>query len=241
MNTKKTTLSKFEKDLLVSSNIEVKANTSLAELISLNVSWLRNNAFYEDYLNDMDIDTCNFSVQDSDIDVEIGFDGTMVSVSGDYVKITSCGDSGQISMSGDNGHIGVTNSNNRISTSGKNTFIFSDGDHTCIGTSGVNSVIGVSGNHSQVSASGEKTIIAISGDSVHVSASGDYSKIKSTGKNAIITATGYHSSVAANVGSYITLAEKIKNKISVKTEYVDGKRIKADTFYKLVNGNFEKA
>lgn len=51
----------------------------------------------------------------------------------------------------------------------------------------------------------------------------------------------------AKKGSWITLAEwkcgDDKSRwvpVCVKTEYVDGERIKADTWYKLVNGEFVK-
>ena len=46
----------------------------------------------------------------------------------------------------------------------------------------------------------------------------------------------------AKKGSWITLAEyddKFKP-VCVKTEYVDGERIKEDMFYRLVEGNFKE-
>ena len=54
---------------------------------------------------------------------------------------------------------------------------------------------------------------------------------------------GYNSMAKAKKGSWITLAEwKRKNDkwipVCVKTEQVDGKRIKEDTFYKLINCEF---
>ena len=55
MSTKKATLSKFEKSLLVSSKIKVKANSSLAELIKANVLYLRTIGFNDEYLNDEDL------------------------------------------------------------------------------------------------------------------------------------------------------------------------------------------
>ena len=56
---------------------------------------------------------------------------------------------------------------------------------------------------------------------------------------------GYNSKAKAAIGSWITLAEwgrieGVWKPISVKTEQVDGKRIKADTYYKLINGKFEE-
>ena len=59
-------------------------------------------------------------------------------------------------------------------------------------------------------------------------------------------AAGYNSIVKASLGSWITLAEWEINDdynwipICVKTEQVDGRRIKADTYYRLVNGEFKE-
>ena len=56
---------------------------------------------------------------------------------------------------------------------------------------------------------------------------------------------GNNSMAKAKAGSWITLSEwKWNNEKSryvptcVKTEYVDGENIKADTFYQLKNGKF---
>ena len=56
---------------------------------------------------------------------------------------------------------------------------------------------------------------------------------------------GHNSRAKAKVGSWITLAEWVWNGDKeryvpkcVKTEYVDGERIKADTWYQLKNGEF---
>ena len=57
---------------------------------------------------------------------------------------------------------------------------------------------------------------------------------------------GNESVAKAKIGSWITLAEWKKvngvyTPVCVKTEQVDGERIKEDTFYKLENGNFIEA
>jgi len=56
---------------------------------------------------------------------------------------------------------------------------------------------------------------------------------------------GCASKAKAAIGSWITLAEwkrigDIWKPICVKTEQVDGSRIKADIYYKLINGKFEE-
>jgi hypothetical protein len=78
-----------------------------------------------------------------------------------------------------------------------------------------------------------------------IGSSGDYAKIDSTGEDSVICCAGHNSIVKAKKGSWITLAEwkhsDEKSRwvpVCVKTEFVDGERIKADTFYKLANGEF---
>ena len=86
--------------------------------------------------------------------------------------------------------------------------------------------------------------IGSSGNSAKIGSSGYSAKIDSTGKNSVIMAAGHCSMVKATAGSWITLAEYEKNEdgvlvpIYVKTEYVDGKRIKENVFYTLRNKEF---
>lgn len=67
----------------------------------------------------------------------------------------------------------------------------------------------------------------------------------SEGEHAVIMCAGHHSIAKAKRGSWITLSEwrKINGEyipVMVKTEYVDGGRIKEDVFYRLVNGEFQE-
>lgn len=84
-----------------------------------------------------------------------------------------------------------------------------------------------------------------SGYYAKIGSSGDYAKIESAGEDSVICCAGLGSAVNAKAGSWITLAEweysEGKNGYVpkfVKTECVDGERIKADTWYKLIDGEF---
>lgn len=84
-----------------------------------------------------------------------------------------------------------------------------------------------------------------SGDYAQIGSSGDSAKITSTGNYSVVCCAGNNSVAKAKIGSWITLSEwkydkekEVNIPICVKTEYVDGERIKADTFYKLENGEF---
>ncbi len=105
--------------------------------------------------------------------------------------------------------------------------------------------IGSSGDSAQIGSSGYYAKIGSRGDSAQIGSSGDYAKIKSEGKNAVICCAGNNSTAKAKKGSWITLAEwkHINGEytpVCVKTEFVDGDRIKEDTFYKLENGEFKE-
>ena len=104
-----------------------------------------------------------------------------------------------------------------------------------------------SGNSAQIGSSGDSAKIGSSGYSAKIGSSGNSAKIKSTGYDSIICCAGDDSCVSAKKGSWITLAEwkysYEKNRYvpkCVKTEYVDGERIKEDTMYKLIDGEFKE-
>lgn len=101
------------------------------------------------------------------------------------------------------------------------------------------------GDSAQIGSSGGSAKIGSSGDFAKIGSSGDSAKIDSSGRNSVVMCAGYDSMAKAAIGSWITLAEW-KDKegewkpVCVKTEYVDGCRIKADTYYKLVDGEFKE-
>ena len=87
----------------------------------------------------------------------------------------------------------------------------------------------------------------LSGNSAQIGSSGDYAQINSTGEDAVIMCAGRKSKAKGKKGSWITLAEWVKDEekgryvpICVKTERVDGEKIKDDTYYTLKNGEFSE-
>ena len=87
--------------------------------------------------------------------------------------------------------------------------------------------------------------ISSKGDYARIGSSGDYARIGSTGLDSVICCAGHNSKVKAKKGSWITLAEwkydRVKERnipVCVKTEFVDGERIKEDVYYCLENGDF---
>ena len=92
---------------------------------------------------------------------------------------------------------------------------------------------------------GDSAQIGSSGDSAKIGSSGDYAKIESSGNDSVICCTGHGSIAKAKAGSWITLSEWVYSEEKkryipkcVKTEFVGGERIKADTWYELIDGEF---
>ena len=113
------------------------------------------------------------------------------------------------------------------------------------GSSGYSAQIGSSGNSAKIGSSGDSAKIGSSGNSAQIGSSGNSAQINSTGEDAVIMCAGSRSKAKGKKGSWITLAEWAKDEekgryvpICVKTERVDGEKIKENTYYTLKNGEF---
>ena len=169
------------------------------------------------------------------------------SVSFDYEKETQIKttkkDCAKIGSSGDWAKIGASGDGVKIGSSGYGAKIGSSGDWAKIGSSGYWAKIVSSGDGPQIGASGYGAQIVSSGYGAKIVSSGDGAKIGSSGKNAVIMCAGNDSIAKGKIGSWITLSEwedvdGVYTPVCVKTERIDGKRIKEDTFYTLKDGEF---
>ena len=172
-------------------------------------------------------------------------DKDKIGSSGDSAQIGSCGYSAQIGSSGDAAQIGSSGNYAKIGSSGNYAQIGSSGNYAKIGSSGYYAKIGSSGDSAQIGSSGNSAQIGSSGDYAQIGSSGDAAQIDSTGEDSVICCAGNNSIVKAKKGSWVTLSEwkysKEKQRnvpVCVKTAFVDGERIKTDTWYKLENGEF---
>ena len=203
-----------------------------------------------DYTKEQTIDNMPKSEIGTGNSAKIGSSGDYAQIgsSGNYAKIGSSGDSAQIGSSGDYAKIGSSGNSAKIGSSGDSAQIGSSGYYAKIGSSGDSAQIGSSGDYAKIGSSGNSAKIGSSGDSAQIGSSGYYAKINSTGEDSVICCAGSSSVVKAKAGSWITLSEweysDEKGRFvprCVKTEYVDGEKIKADTWYCLKNGEFVEA
>ena len=133
----------------------------------------------------------------------------------------------------------------KIGSSGDSAKIGSSGDGAQIGSSGDSAQIGSSGDSAQIGSSGNSAQIGSSGNFAKIGSSGDSAKIDISGNASVGAAIGINSIIKGAVGNWITLAEWAYDSdkqrcapVCVKSAQIDGQIIKADTWYKLTDGEF---
>ena len=209
---------------ICSSKIKIKAELKLADMINLGVEWLKEITSPE---------KIKTSIKDNS--------------SGNGAKIGSSGYGAKIGSSGYGAQIGSSGNDAQIGSSGYGAKIGSSGNDAQIGSSGNGAKIGSSGYGAQIGSSGDGAKIGSSGYGAKIGSSGYGAKIDSTGEGCVIMCAGINSVAKASKGSWITLSEwSYSDKkqryipVCVKTEFVDGEKIKADTYYKLDGGVFKE-
>ena len=217
---------------ICSSRIKIKAELKLADIINIGIEWLK--------------DITSSSKVKADIDLnDNGCYSAKIGSSGDSAQIGSSDYYAKIGSSGNYAQIGSSGYSAKIGSSGDYAKIGSSDYYAQIGSSGDSAQIGSSGDYAKIGSSGNYAKIGSSGNYAQIGSSGDSAKINSTGEYSVIMCAGKNSSAKAKAGSWITLSEWVYDEEKgitipkcVKTEYVDGKRIKADTWYQLKKGKF---
>ena len=234
-------ISKWDRGTKIcSSKIKIKAELKLADMINLGVEWLKEITSPEKIKTSIKDNSSGNNAQ-----IGSSGDGAKIGSSGYRAKIGSSGDGAQIGSSGNNAKIGSSGYGAKIGSSGYDAQIGSSGDGAQIGSSGYGAKISSSGYGAQIGSSGDGAQIGSSGYGAKISSSGYGAKIDSTGEDCVIMCAGINSVAKASKGSWVTLSEWSYSEekqryipICVKTEFVDGEKIKADTYYSLKGGVF---
>ena len=143
--------------------------------------------------------------------------------------------------------IASTGNYSKVASTGFNSKVASTGNYSKVASTGDYSAVASTGFNSKVASTGDRSKVASTGEFSKVASTGFNSKVASTGEYCIICCAGIGSHAKAKKGSWITLAEwewdNEKGRyvpVCVKTEQVDGEHIKENTYYQLVNGEFQE-
>ena len=141
-----------------------------------------------------------------------------------YNSVSS--NTGYKSVSSNTGYKSVSSNTNSVSSNtGDNSVSSNTGDNSVSSNTGYKSVSSNTGNYSVSSNTGYKSVSS------------------NTGKNGIASNLGIYGRASGKIGTWLVLAEWIEEECEyklkeVKTIEVDGKKIKEDTLYRLIGGEF---
>ena len=122
----------------------------------------------------------------------------------------------------------------------KNASESNTGDQSAATNTGYRSAATNTGSWSAATNTGNQSAATNTGNWSVATNTGNWSAAAVGGNGSVAIATGYESKAKANVGSAIVVCERDDNYnlIGIKAAIIDGKNLKADTYYTLINGEF---
>ena len=189
------------------------------------------------------------------IETEIGLDGIIKAgvkfildkVNWENQKESNTGDCSAATNTGDCSVATNTGHYSAATNTGHYSAATNTGHYSAATNTGDCSVATNTGHRSVATNTGYRSVATNTGDCSVATNTGYRSVAKVSGKESIAIVTGKYSKAAGALGDWIVLTERgewngdtcpIKE---VKAFKVDGEKIKADTFYKLVNGEAVEA
>ena len=119
----------------------------------------------------------------------------------------------------------------------------SEGNSAHSATTGDSAHSATTGNYAHSATTGNSAHSATTGDSAHSATTGDSARSAAMGKQSIAASLGHNGAAKGPKGGWLVLSE-IGDDLKVKAvgvARVDGKKIKADTYYQIKGGKFVEA
>ena len=128
-------------------------------------------------------------------------------------------------------------------TSGRCAHAATSGDYANAATSGDYAHAATSGDYAHAATSGDYAHAATSGDCANAATSGDYAHAEVHGYESIAAVLGRNCKARGALGCWLVLTERddCGHILGVQAVKVDGKSIKADTWYELRGGKVAEA
>ena len=163
---------------------------------------------------------------------------------GDYSAATNTGNYSAATNTGYYSAATNTGDNSAATNTGYRSAATNTGYYSAATNTGNYSAATNTGYYSAATNTGDNSAATNTGYYSAATNTGYYSAATNTGKNSVAVAWGRESKAKAAKGSYIVLAEYGEWNgeeypiLHAKMKKVDGKKIKADTFYRLKDGKF---
>ena len=191
------------------------------------------------------------------IKTQIDWDNNKESNTGDYSAATNTGNRSAATNTGDYSAATNTGDRSAATNTGYRSAATNTGNRSAATNTGDRSAATNTGNRSAATNTGYYSAATNTGDYSAATNTGYYSAATNTGYRSAATNTGYRSAATVDgkesvaislgasgyakgaIGCWIVLAEwdtKSGHRVDVKSFYVDGEKVKANTFYILRNG-----
>ena len=163
---------------------------------------------------------------------------------GYWSAATNTGDGSVATNTGDGSVATNTGHGSAATNTGARSAATNTGDWSAATNTGARSAATNTGDRSVATNTGDRSAATNTGDRSVATNTGDRSAAIVSGKKSIAVATGFNGKASGALGCWIACAEweignnGIPQPIDFKAVYVDGEKIKADTYYMLKNGKF---
>ena len=162
---------------------------------------------------------------------------------GDWSAATNTGNRSAATNTGDWSAATNTGDWSAATNTGDQSAATNTGYQSAATNTGNRSAATNTGNWSAATNTGDWSAATNTGDQSAATNTGYQSAATVTGKESVAMAIGYDSKAKGSLGCYLVLSEwkHIDGEyhiVDVQSTKVDGETVKADTFYKLVNGKF---
>ena len=179
------------------------------------------------------------------IKAEIGIAG-IIKAGLEYIKDQVNWDDDKKSNTGNRSAATNTGNYSAATNTGNRSAATNTGNRSAATNTGNYSAATNTGNCSAATNTGDCSAATNTGNRSAATNTGDYSAATVEGKESVAMAIGYNSKAKGSLGCFIVLAECKElggeyHIVDVKSARVDGEKIKPDTFYKLINGEFVEA
>ena len=237
---------------IVAKKMTLKAEIGVPGLVKAQIEYIKNQIGFEDAIKRANAEKENHATCDRGAASSTGYQGA-ASATGYRGAASSTGYQGAASATGYQGAASATGDRGAASSTGDRGAASATGDRgaaSATGNLGAASATGDRGAASSTgyqgaaSATGYQGAASATGDRGAASSTGDRGAASATGKAGVALAAGYECKAIGALGCAICCVERGEWDgetypiIAVKAAIVDGEKIKADTWYRLQNGEF---
>ena len=237
---------------IVAKKMTLKAEIGVPGLVKAQIEYVKNQIGFEDAIKRANAEKENHATGNRGAASATGYQGAAsatgnqgaASATGDQGAASATGYQGAASATGYRGAASATGNRGAASATGNRGAASATGYQGAASATGYRGAASATGNRGAASATGYRGAASATGNRGAASATGDQGAASATGEAGVALAAGYECKAMGALGCAICCVERGEWDgetypiIAVKAAIVDGEKIKADTWYRLKNGEF---